>query len=106
MRTFDSTPQDSTTSVSPRSFSRMLVTGGAGFIGANFVRLVEKQWPDCEITVIDMLTYAGNRENLAGCRAKIFDGDISDAALVESLVKVTDVMLNFAAEFHNYNYLR
>src|SRR5699024_9394532 len=103
MRTFDSTPQDSTTSVSPRSFSRMLVTGGAGFIGANFVRLVEKQWQDSENTVIDKITYACKRENLAGCRAKIIEGDITDAALVDSLVKITNVIELFAVESHNDN---
>src|SRR5690625_1920920 len=83
MRTFDSTPQDIHikdvhASTEPRSFSRMLVTGGAGFIGANFVHLVEKQWPECEVTVIDKLTYAGNRANLAGCRAEFVEGNITE----------------------------
>ena len=110
MRTFDSTPQDIHikdvhASTEPRSFSRMLVTGGAGFIGANFVHLVEKQWPECEVTVIDKLTYAGNRANLAGSRAKFVEGNITDAALVDSLVKDTDVIVHFAAESHNDNSL-
>ena len=110
MRTFDSTPQDIHikdvhASTEPRSFSRMLVTGGAGFIGANFVHLVEKQWPECEVTVIDKLTYAGNRANLAGSRAKFVEGNITDTALVDSLVKDTDVIVHFAAESHNDNSL-
>src|SRR5699024_4704510 len=110
MRTSDSPPQvihteDVRASTEPRSFSRMLVTGGAGFIGANFVHLVEKQWPECEVTVIDKLTYAGNRANLAGCRAKFVEGNITDAALVDSLAKDTDVIVHFAAESHNDNSL-
>lgn len=83
----------------------MLVTGGAGFIGANFVRLVEKQWPKCQVTVIDKLTYAGNRDNLAGTRAAFVHGDITDTALVDSLVAQTDVIVHFAAESHNDNSL-
>lgn len=83
----------------------MLVTGGAGFIGANFVRLVEKQWPETKITVIDKLTYAGNRANLAGTQVTLVEGDVNAAVLVDSLVGDTDVIVHFAAESHNDNSL-
>ena len=52
----------------------MLVTGGAGFIGANFVRLMAKVRPDTRITVLDKLTYAGNRDNLAGLDVELVEG--------------------------------
>ncbi|MFH0410961.1 dTDP-glucose 4,6-dehydratase [Corynebacterium sp. L4756] len=88
-----------------RTFSHMLVTGGAGFIGANFVRLVDKLWPDCQITVVDKLTYAGNPDNLAGTKAQLVKGDIADAQLIDSLVAQSDVIVHFAAESHNDNSL-
>jgi len=87
---------------------RMLVTGGAGFIGANFVHLTVTERPDHEVTVLDALTYAGHLSSLDGVRDDItfVHGSISDAALVDSLVRDCDVVVNFAAETHNDNSLR
>lgn len=82
----------------------LLVTGGAGFIGANFVRYVVAQHSTVHITVLDKLTYAGNRANLAGLpaeRVKLVVGDIGDAQLVDGLVKSADAVVNYAAESHN-----
>ena len=61
----------------------MLVTGGAGFIGANFVRLICQARPDTRVMVLDKLTYAGNRANLAGLDIDLVEGDIADPATVE-----------------------
>ena len=84
----------------------MLVTGGAGFIGANFVRLICQARPDTRVTVLDKLTYAGNRTNLAGLDIDLVEGDIADPATVEPLVAAADVVVHFAAESHNDNSLR
>lgn len=84
----------------------MLVTGGAGFIGANFVRLICQARPDTRVTVLDKLTYAGNRANLAGLDIDLVEGDIADPATVEPLVTAADVVVHFAAESHNDNSLR
>ena len=84
----------------------MLVTGGAGFIGANFVRLICQARPDTRVTVLDKLTYAGNRANLAGLDIDLVEGDIADPATVEPLVATADVVVHFAAESHNDNSLR
>ncbi|WP_408933384.1 dTDP-glucose 4,6-dehydratase [Corynebacterium marquesiae] len=84
----------------------MLVTGGAGFIGANFVRLLCQARPDTRVTVLDKLTYAGNRANLAGLDIDLVEGDIADPATVEPLVAAADVVVHFAAESHNDNSLR
>ena len=84
----------------------MLVTGGAGFIGANFVRLICQARPDTRVTVLDKLTYAGNRANLAGLDLDLVEGDIADPATVEPLVAAADVVVHFAAESHNDNSLR
>jgi len=86
---------------------RMLVTGGAGFIGANFVHYTRANHPDCEIRVLDALTYAGHRESLAAVAAEIdfVLGDICDAALVDRLIAETDVVVHFAAESHVDNSL-
>jgi dTDP-glucose 4,6-dehydratase len=81
----------------------MLVTGGAGFIGANFVRHVLAH-TDYRIVVVDRLTYAGNRASLEGLPADRFRlavGDIADAALVDNLVEKADAVVHFAAESHN-----
>lgn len=82
---------------------RLLVTGGAGFIGSNFVRYVTTIEPDIYITVLDKLTYAGNRENLANLtqNVELVIGDICDVSLVEKLVPVNDAVIHFAAESHN-----
>ena len=85
---------------------KVLVTGGAGFIGANFVRYWAEQYPDDRIVVLDALTYAGNRENLAGLESHdafgFVHGDIGDQPLVESLIKEEglDTIVHFAAESH------
>ena len=83
--------------------SRLLVTGGAGFIGTNFVRYWRTTHPDDEVTVLDALTYAGRRENLAGLDGISFvHGDICDQALVENLLRdgAIDTLVHFAAESH------
>lgn len=87
---------------------KMLVTGGAGFIGANFVHLTLKTSPEYEITVIDKLTYAGNPDNLKPVLDKIdfVTGDICDRELMDRLVSETDIVVHFAAESHNDNSLR
>ncbi len=81
---------------------RLLVTGGAGFIGANFVHLTLRENPDAEVTVLDALTYAGSRESLAPAadRIRLIEGDITDAELVTGLVAQTDAVVHFAAETH------
>ena len=70
--------------------NRILVTGGAGFIGSNFVRMVLAEHEDCFVVNLDKLTYAGNCENLAGfmdnANHKFVKGDICDAALVAKLI--------------------
>ncbi len=83
---------------------RLLVTGGAGFIGSNFVRRVLRHNPGAHITVLDKLTYAGNLANLADLedspRFGFVRGDISDAELVGNLAAEVDAIVNFAAESH------
>lgn len=83
---------------------RILVTGGAGFIGANFVRYVLGARPDWHLTNLDALTYAGNPENLAGLesesRYRFVHGDICDRALLDSLLPGLDALVHFAAESH------
>ena len=83
---------------------RLLVTGGAGFIGSEFVRMTLATHPDSSVTVLDKLTYAGNLANLApvlqGTRLRFVQGDICDAALVGDLARDTDAIVNFAAETH------
>ena len=87
-------------------FKNIVVTGGAGFIGSNFVHWVLDNQPDAHVTVLDALTYAGNRENLAGRdpeRMTFVHGDICDADLVDRLFAEADACVHFAAESHNYN---
>jgi len=87
---------------------KMLVTGGAGFIGSNFVHLTLREHPEYEVTVVDKMTYAGNKENLAPVMDKItfVQGDICDKELMDKLIGETDVVVHFAAESHNDNSLR
>jgi dTDP-glucose 4,6-dehydratase len=87
---------------------KMLVTGGAGFIGGNFVHYTVKNRPDYEITVLDALTYAGNKANLdpVADKIKFVHGNILDAKLVDQLVADTDIVVHFAAESHNDNSLK
>ena len=84
---------------------RLFVTGGAGFIGSNFVHFWLERHPDDEVVVYDLLTYAGNRENLAAVEDRIafVQGDICDRALAEATLREheADVVVNFAAESHN-----
>ncbi len=82
----------------------ILLTGGAGFIGSNFVRFVLAARPDVRITNLDLLTYSGNLENLAGLeghpRYRFVKGDINDAALVAKLMGEHDCCVHMAAESH------
>jgi len=84
---------------------RLLVTGGAGFIGSNFVHYWLEQHPDDHVVVYDLLTYAGNRESLAPVEERIVfvEGDICDRELAEDTLRANDVevVVNFAAESHN-----
>ncbi len=86
---------------------RVLVTGGAGFIGANFVLSTLANRPGTEIAVLDKFTYAANPRTLEAVadRVTVVRGDIGDAAVVGPLVAETDLVVNFAAESHNDNSL-
>jgi len=87
---------------------KLIVTGGAGFIGSNFVHYVYRERPDWHITVLDALTYAGNKANLDGLdttRVELVVGNICDAELVDKLFAETDAVVHFAAESHNDNSL-
>ena len=86
---------------------RLLVTGGAGFIGANFVHATVRAYPDDAVTVLDALTYAGSRESLAPVDndIRLVQGDIADAELVSHLVAESDAVVHFAAETHVDNAL-
>ena len=85
-----------------------LVTGGAGFIGSNFVHHLYNKYPDARILVLDLLTYAGSVDNLptdfhsanSTGRIEFWYGDVRNASLVESLVRRADVVVHFAAETH------
>ena len=88
---------------------KIIVTGGAGFIGSNFVHYVVNNYPEIHVTVLDKLTYAGNKANLAGLpeeRVTLVVGDVADSDLVNQLVKDTDAVVHYAAESHNDNSLR
>jgi dTDP-glucose 4,6-dehydratase len=86
---------------------RVLVTGGAGFIGANFVHQTVRERPDVQVTVLDALTYAGDEASLADVADAItfVRGDVADAEVVDRLVADADVVVHFAAESHNDNSL-
>lgn len=81
-----------------------LITGGAGFIGSNFIRYLFKKYDDIKIINLDKLTYAGNPDNLKDVDThpgyRFVKGDICDEKIVEPLVKEADVVINFAAESH------
>ena len=83
---------------------KLLVTGGAGFIGSNFIRLVLRERPDAEIVNLDVLTYSGNLENLAEVegdpRYTFVRGDIRRAEDVDPLIDACDAVVHFAAESH------
>lgn len=81
-----------------------LVTGGAGFIGSNFVRHLIAHEPEAVVTVLDKLTYAGSEASIAGLpsdRFSLVRGDIADSQIVDTLVERSDVIVHFAAESHN-----
>lgn len=85
---------------------RLIVTGGAGFIGSNFVHWVVNNVPEVHVTVLDNLTYAGNRQNLERIpeeRMTFVQGDICDPMLVDELFSDADAVVHFAAESHNDN---
>ncbi len=90
--------------MSRRSFQHLVVTGGAGFIGSHFVRLLLRTRPGVRVTVLDKLTYAGNRSNLAEVegddRFRFVQGDICDPDAVAAVAKDADAIVNFAAETH------
>ncbi|MDI6800256.1 MAG: dTDP-glucose 4,6-dehydratase [Actinomycetota bacterium] len=83
---------------------KLLVTGGAGFIGSNFIRYILNKYPDYEVINLDKLTYAGNLANLKDIEGsrnyRFVKGDISDPALVAELMGEVDMAVNFAAESH------
>ncbi len=87
-----------------RQFERLLIAGGAGFIGSNFVRLLRTTRPQTHITVVDKLTYAGNPANLADFEGRpgyrFVQGDICDVGLMDRLAGEVDAIVNFAAETH------
>lgn len=88
---------------------RILVTGGAGFIGSNFVRYIYAKRPGWQIDVLDKLTYAGNLKNLEGLdsgRVNFIKGDICDEETIDRAVADCDIVVHFAAESHNDNSLR
>ena len=89
-------------------YRKIIVTGGAGFIGSNFVHYVYKNFPDVHVTVLDKLTYAGNRANIEkilGDRVELVVGDIADGDLVDKLAAQADAIVHYAAESHNDNSL-
>ncbi|PIR13635.1 dTDP-glucose 4,6-dehydratase [Candidatus Falkowbacteria bacterium CG11_big_fil_rev_8_21_14_0_20_39_10] len=83
---------------------KILITGGAGFIGSNFIHYWLKKYPDDKIVNLDALTYAGNLENLKSVEKnpnyKFIKGDICDIKIVDKIVKVVDLIVHFAAESH------
>jgi len=83
---------------------KYLVTGGAGFIGSNFIRYLMNKYPDAEVINLDKLTYAGNLDNLKDIgkskQYRFVKGDICDEALVDEVVAESDYIINFAAESH------
>jgi dTDP-glucose 4,6-dehydratase len=85
---------------------RLLVTGGAGFIGSNFIRMALAEHPKCFVVNLDKLTYAGNLENLAGFENhpshKFIKGDICDGTLIERIIDEFKIhsIVKFAAESH------
>jgi len=89
---------------SPRASCTLLVTGGAGFIGSNFVHYIHRRYPHYRIIVVDALTYAGSLENFEGIEQdehfQFYYGDIRNRDLMQHLVAQADVVVHFAAESH------
>ncbi len=89
-------------------YKNIIVTGGAGFIGSNFVHYVYNNFPNVHITILDKLTYAGNQNNvksILGNRVELVVGDIMDKELVDKLASKADAIVHYAAESHNDNSL-
>lgn len=85
-------------------YKNIIVTGGAGFIGSNFVHYVYNNYPNVHITILDKLTYAGNQNNvksILGDRVELIVGDIMDKELVDRLASKADAIVHYAAESHN-----
>lgn len=91
-------------------FKNIVVTGGAGFIGSNFVHYVYNNHPDVHITVLDKLTYAGNVNNINmlfdSRRVELVVGDIADPEIVDQVASKADAIVHYAAESHNDNSLK
>lgn len=88
------------------TYKNIIVTGGCGFIGSNFVHYVVNNHPETHVTVLDKLTYAGNKENIAGLpedKVELVVGDICDKELLDRLVPGHDAIVHYAAESHNDN---
>ncbi len=87
------------------SFKSILVAGGAGFIGSNFVHYLREAYPATRVLVVDKLTYAGNmaslKQSLGDDAVEFVEGDIADRELMETLTARSDAVVNFAAESHN-----
>jgi len=83
---------------------KLLITGGAGFIGSNFIHYILKKYPDYQVVNLDVLTYAGNLENLKDvendARYRFVKGNITDMTAVEPLMEECDMVVHFAAESH------
>ena len=89
-------------------YKNIIVTGGAGFIGSNFVHYIYNNFPNVHITILDKLTYAGNQNNvksILGDRVELIVGDIMDKELVDKLASKADAIVHYAAESHNDNSL-
>lgn len=89
-------------------YKNIIVTGGAGFIGSNFVHYVYNNFTNVHITILDKLTYAGNQNNvksILGDRVELVVGDIMDKELVDKLASKADAIVHYAAESHNDNSL-
>ena len=83
--------------------TKLLITGGAGFIGSNFIHYILDKYPEYEIINLDLLTYCGNLENLKDINSQNYTfikGNIADKELVDEIVKDVDYIVNFAAESH------
>lgn len=81
-------------------YLKIMITGGAGFIGSNFVHHIAEKYPDYDITVLDKLTYAGDMENIKSLDVEFIKGDIADPTAASNAMKDADYVVNFAAETH------